>query len=274
MSNTKNVLLYHVDDYAAGGLEFAEITARLHYFMDNPEQVRIDDVAVPSLDTMALGFVTGQLALAPFKDRLVIYGNCAPRRSSEKAQKNNIDHGIKYAKLKSGVEIVNVWSEYAFGFVKDQIEAFHDLNCPNEGSQFRSRDFFPKVVAEIVNEDYSSLGKELNVADIPDIPHDEVAWTDGFGNVKTTMRMSDLEKMGLKPGQQVVVTLNGVAMLGIVSVGGFQVDRGVLAINAGSSGGDDPFIELFLRVHKMSEQTAAVRFGYPVGGTKFEIRPL
>ena len=222
MSTSKNVLLYHVDDYAAGGLEFAEITARLHYFMTNPEQVRIDDVAVPSLDTMALGFVTGQLSLAPYTGRLVIYGNCAPRRSSEKAQKNNIDHGIKYAKLKSGVEIVNVWSEYAFGFVKNQIEEFRDLNCPNEGSQFRSRDFFPKVVAQVVNEDYSALGKELDVADIPDIPHDEVAWTDGFGNVKTTMRMSDLEKMGLKPGQQVVVTLNGVAMLGIVSVGGNQ----------------------------------------------------
>ena len=165
MSTSKNVLLYHVDDYAAGGLEFAEITARLHYFMTNPEQVRIDDVAVPSLDTMALGFVTGQLSLAPYTGRLVIYGNCAPRRSSEKAQKNNIDHGIKYAKLKSGVEIVNVWSEYAFGFVKNQIEEFRDLNCPNEGSQFRSRDFFPKVVAQVVNEDYSALGKELDGLD-------------------------------------------------------------------------------------------------------------
>jgi hypothetical protein len=63
-------------------------------------------------------------------------------------------------------------------------------------------------------------------------------------------------------------------MLGVISVGGFQVDRGVLAVNAGSSGYDDPFIELFLRVHKMSEKPAAERFGHPVGGTEFEIKKI
>lgn len=274
MSDQKFTLLYHLDDYVAGGLEFAEITARLQNGLDHPELVRIDDVSVPSLDTMALGFALGQLALAPYKGRLVLYGNCAPRRNSDKAQKNNIDHGIKYAKLDNGAEVVVVWSEYALGFIKNHITEFRDLDCPNEGSQFRSRDFFPEVVAQIVNGDYSTLAEKLDVADIPDIPHDEVAWTDGFGNIKTTMRMSDLKNLGLEPGQKVVVVLNGVAMLGIVSVGGFQVDRGVLAINAGSSGYDDPFVELFLRVHRMSEQTAAVRFGHPVGGTKVEIKPI
>lgn len=277
--NQKFTLLYHIDDYVAGGLEFAEITARLQRGFKNPELVRIDDVSVPSLDTVALGFTLGQLALTPYQNdqgnnRLVLYGNCAPRRSSEKAQKNNIDHGIKYAKLDNGAEIVAVWSDYAFGFVKEHIVEFYDLDCPNQGSQFRSRDFFPEVVTQIVNEDYSALAKKLDIQDIPDVPHDEVAWTDGFGNIKTTMRMSDLKALGLEPGQKVLVVLNGVAMLGVVSVGGFQVDRGVLAINAGSSGYEDPFIELFLRVHKMSEQTAAVRFGYPVGGTKVEIKAL
>jgi hypothetical protein len=274
MSNTEHTLLFHIDDYAADGLEFAEITARLQQGLDRPDLVRIDDVSVPSLDTVALGFVTSQLALAPYKGRLVLYGNCAPRRESEKARKNNVDHGIKYAKLDNGAEIINVWSDYAFGFVKDHIVEFRNINCPNEGSQFRSRDFFPAIVAQIINGDYSSLTEKLDVKDIPDIATDEVAWTDGFGNIKTTMRMSNLKSLGLEPGQNVTVIVNGVAMLGIVSIGGFQVDRGVLAINAGSSGFDDPFIELFLRVHQMSEQTAAVRFGYPVGGTKIEIKPL
>jgi hypothetical protein len=47
-----------------------------------------------------------------------------------------------------------------------------------------------------------------------------------------------------------------------------------LAINAGSSGYDDPFVELFLRVHHMSEKTAAVRFDFPEGGMAFEIKKL
>ena len=66
----------------------------------------------------------------------------------------------------------------------------------------------------------------------------------------------------------------GVTLAGVVSEGGFAVERGVLAINAGSSGYDDPFVELFLRVHHMSEKTAAVRFDYPEGGTPFEIRRI
>ncbi len=271
---TDTVLLHHLDDYKAGGLEFAEIATRIYNHLDHPAQVKLHETSVPPLDTMALGFVTGQLALAPFEGKMFIYGNCAPRRTSEKARKNNRDHGIKYAKLKNGVEIINVWSEYAFGFVKDQVVKYYDINCPAEGSQFRSRDFFPQAVAEIINGDYSRLGKKLDPEDIPDIPNDEVSWTDGFGNIKTTMRMSDLEARGFKTGQQVQVILNDVSMLGVVTVGGFQVDRGVLAVNAGSSGYDDPYIELFLRVHKMSEKPAAERFGHPVGGTKFEIKPL
>ena len=271
----KNILLHHIDDYVSGGLEFAEIDTRLFSNIAEPEKVLIHDTSVPSLDTMALGFVTGQLAYADTNGRrMVIYGNCAPRRTSEKAQKNNIDHGIKYAKLKNGVEIINVWSDHAFGFVKKDIVEFRDINCPNSGSQFRSRDFFPLAVAKIINGDYTELGAQLPIEEIPEIPSNMIAWTDGFGNMKTTMRMSDIQKLGLQPGDKVQVILNNVSMVGVVSIGGFQVDRGVLAINAGSSGYADPFIEFFLRVHQISEKTAAVRFGYPTGATEFEIKVL
>lgn len=265
-------LLHNIQDYAPNGLEFAEINTRLvEHFVDSGK-VFINNLSVPSLDTMALGFVTQQLALAPYTGRMVIYGNVAPRRGTDKAQKNNIDNGIKYAKLKNGVEIINVWSEYAFGFIKDYIVEFRDVVCPAEGSQFRSRDFFPERVARIVNADYSVLGADLPVADIPEIPNNLVAWIDGFGNIKTTMRRTDLEAQGLKSGDLVLVELNGVTMQGVVSVGGFTVDRGVLAVSLGSSGYENPFVELFLRVHQMSEKTAAVRFDHPVGGMKVEVR--
>jgi len=267
-------LLHHIDDYAPNGLEFAEINTRFYSFLKDPTSVIMHNTSIPSLDTMALGFVTGQLAYAPTPGRTVIFGNCAPRRGTQKASFNNKDHGILYAKLKNGVEIINVFSDYAFGFVKKDIMEFKFINCPNEGSQFRSRDFFPKSVAKIIDGDYSELGESLDVALIPDIPRNLVAWTDGFGNIKTTMRLSDIQKLNAKPGHSVQIVLNGVSMVGIISVGGFQVDRGVLAVNAGSSGYDDPFIELFLRVHHMSEKTAAVRFDYPTGGTSFEMKVM
>lgn len=273
MANQKT-LIHVVCDYVSGGMEFGEIDTKLCQHLDDLATIQIHDTSVPSLDTMAVGFVTAQYALADFDGRMVIYGNAAPRRNSEKATKTNMDHGIKYAKLKNGVEVINVNSEYAFGFLKDQIVEFRNIDCPNSGSQFRSRDFFPERVAKIVNGDYSILSEQLDVAQIPDIPANRVAWTDGFGNIKTTMRLSDLEKRGFKAGDKVQVVLNGVSSLGVIAVGGFAVDRGVLAVNIGSSGYDDPFVELFLRVHQMSERTAAVRFDYPVGGEEFEIKEL
>lgn len=269
-----SILLHVVCDYAANGLEFGEISSRLQYHLSNPHGVRIHPTSVPSLDTMAIGFVTQQYAFAPTTGKMFIYGNAAPRRDKSKAMKNNLDHGIKYVRLDNGVEIVNVYSEYAFGFVKDHIVEFRDIDCPDQGSQFRSRDFFPESVAKLINGDRSILTEELDVNDIPEIPSNLVAWTDGFGNIKTTMRKSDLKKQNLKVGDKVQVILNGVSMLGVVADGGFTVDRGVLAVNAGSSGYDNPFIELFLRVHHMKEKTAAVRFDYPEGGTEFEIKPI
>ena len=274
MSDKTPTLLHVICDYKAGGMEFGEITNRLHYHLKNPHGVRIHDTEVPPLDTMAIGFVTAQYAYAPCEGKMVIYGNAAPRRQTDKATEDNVGSGIKYARLRNGVEIINVMSEYAFGFVKDDIVEFRDIDCPAGGSQFRSRDFFPERVAKITNGDLDVLGEKLDVSDIPEIPNNLVAWTDGFGNVKTTMRKSDLDKMDLKSGEKVQVIMNGVSMIGVVSTGGFTVDRGVLAVNAGSSGYDNPFVEFFLRVHHMSEKTAAVRFDYPAGATEFEIRPL
>ena len=274
MSTQTPILLHVICDYAAGGLEFGEITSRLQLHLQDPHGVRIHPTSVPSLDTMAVGFVTAQYAFAPHEGKMFIYGNAAPRRGVSKATKNNEDNGIQYVRLDNGVEIVNVYSEFAFGFVKDHVVEYRQVDCPAEGSQFRSRDYFPERVARLINGDKSVLSDELDINDIPAIPHNMVAWTDGFGNIKTTMRRSDLNKMKLKNGQKVQVILNGVSMLGVVAQGGFSVDRGVLAVNAGSSGFEDPFIELFLRVHHMREKTAAVRFDYPEGGTEFEIKPL
>ena len=273
MSKEKK-LLHVVCDYKAGGMEFGEINTRLFDVLDNPAEILTHVTEVPPLDTTALGFVTTQYALAPFEGKRVVYGNAAPRRDKKEAKKDNVGQGIKYAKLKNGTEVINVYSEYAFGFMKDQIVEFRDIDCPTGGSQFRSRDFFPERVAKIMNGDLSVLGEKLDINSIPDVEPNQVAWVDGFGNIKTTTRASHLKKMGLKPGQKVQVILNGVSMVGIVAIGGFSVDRGVLAINLGSSGYDDPFVELFLRVHHISERPAAVRFNYPTGGTEFSIKPL
>lgn len=272
MNNT--TILHVICDYAPQGLEFAEIHSRLQYHLDTPHGVRIHPTSVPPLDTIATGFVTAQLAFAPVKGRMFIYANAAPRRDKSEARADNIGEGLKYAKLDNGVEIVIVYAEYSLSFVKKHIVEFREIDCPAEGSQFRSRDYFPERVAKLINGDHSILLDTLDPAEIPDVPSNLVAWTDGFGNIKTTMRLSDLEQQGFEMGEKVQVILNGVSMVGVISLGGFTVERGVLAVNAGSSGYEDPFVEFFLRVHHMREQTAAVRFNYPEGAMPFEIKKL
>lgn len=271
---TTTTLLHIICDYAPDGLEFAEIKIRLHNYLHDPDSVLFHQLATPPLDTIAVGFATGQLALGPTAERMVLFGNAAPRRDRDEMAAGNRGRGIHYAKLDNGVEVVSVSSDHALSFVRDRMVEYRDIASPAAGSQFRSRDFFPKYVAAIVNGDYSILTDELDPGEIAPIPEKVVAWTDGFGNIKTTMRRSDLEAEGLPVGSGVLVTLNGVTLAGVISDGGFTVERGVLAVNVGSSGYDDPFVELFLRVHHMSEKTAAVRFDYPEGGTPFELRPL
>ncbi len=261
-------------DYAPDGLEFAEIATRFHGSLADPGSVLIHQTATPPLDTIAVGFVTAQLGLGSVVDRMVIFGNAAPRRDQDEISSENRGRGLRYARLDNGVEVVSVCSEYAFSFIKDRIVEYREVASPAAGSQFRSRDYFPRYVSAVVDGDYSVLTDNLDPRTIDEVPSRLVAWTDGFGNIKTTLRRSHLDADGLDVGDRVLVTLNGVTLAGVISDGGFTVPRGVLAVNAGSSGYDDPFVELFLRVHHMSEKTAAVRFDRPEGGTPFEIEPL
>jgi hypothetical protein len=270
----REALLHLVCDYAPDGLEFAEIKTRLHHHLGEPSAVLIHQTATPPLDTIAVGFVTAQLALAPVAARTVIFGNSAPRRDRHEMATENRGRRLQYARLRNDVEIVSVSSEFAFGFVKGEVAEYREVISPDAGSQFRSRDFFPRRVAAIVDGDRSVLGAELDPATIEAAPPNLVAWTDGFGNIKTSMRRSHLRAAGYETEDRVLVTLNGVTLPGVVADGGFTVERGMLAVSIGSSGYDDPFVELFLRVHHMSEKTAAVRFDFPDGGTPFEIRRL
>jgi hypothetical protein len=267
-------LLHLICDYAPDGLEFAEIKTRLYAALGDPGSVYIHQTGIPPLDTLAVGFVTAQVGLGPNPGHMVVFGNSAPRRDQDAESSENRGRSLRYARLDNGVEVVSVSSQYAFSFIKERIVEYRDVASPASGSQFRSRDFFPKYVAAIVDGDYSVLTGKLDPTDIEDVPSHLVAWTDGFGNIKTTVRKSHLASAGLGTGDRVLVTLNGVTLAGVISDGGFTVPRGVLAVNAGSSGFDDPFVELFLRVHHMSEKTAAVRFDHPAGGTPLDIEPL
>jgi S-adenosylmethionine hydrolase len=149
-----------------------------------------------------------------------------------------------YCRLTNGFEIMAVNSGYVFSFVKPHIERFHYAAIPNEGSQFRSRDIYPRAVAQMIKGDAAFVGKQEKTSVIPDFPGDVIASIDGYGNLKTTMRQSEVH---FKPGETIQITINKKKHIGTFTDGFFHIAEGELSFFPGSSGHSDKFMEISVR---------------------------
>jgi len=157
-------------------------------------------------------------------------------------------------------------SGHCFSFVRDQLEAFHEVNVSNSGSQFRSRDNYPEAVIRIMEGDQSYVGPKLDPGIIPEIPTNQVAWVDGYGNIKTTIRRSEVD---FKNGELIQILLNGARRTAWFADGTFEVHEGDLAFAPGSSGGDDRFLEIFLRGGNARKSFYKARVGQEIVFKRF-----
>ncbi len=245
-------------------LAFAEVRERLYAELQDDTFV-IETVAVPAFDTVATGFVLAQLSInSRLGDRHKFYVNTAPRKDDPAPRARNAGEGLVYARLHNGVEIVAVNSGYSLSFVKDDTAMLRGLNVSAEGSQFRSRDVFPPAFAKVARGDYSDMAADLG--DVPPPPQECVCYTDGYGNLKTSV---DMTALSAQRGRDVIITLNGVSERATVADGIFAVKDGQLVISTGSSGWNG---------HRMTEivrrgGNAARHFGNPPGGAKIEWSP-
>jgi hypothetical protein len=262
-----------VMDYQTGDLAPSEVQQQLARFLPNDWMMNFTQAH--SFKTTETGFIVGQLALAPRTPddpRLVLYVNCAPRKDQLESRKNNEGEGLVYGKLKNGVEIVAVNSKYSLSMVRDHFESLHTVNVDRGGSQFRSRDNFPPIVAAVAQgRDLTPwLGAELNPKEtIPEFQEGYIGYIDSFGNIKTTFRSSSEMLKSLQPGQKVAIEINGTEIVAHVSTGSFEVPEGNFAFSPGSSGWDDKFWEIFQR-----GGNAAQSFQIPQVGSRVEIRPI
>lgn len=259
--------LHVIADYGNCDPAFGEVIQRIQSGVSELDP-HIHETSVAFSDTIAGGFWIYQYALGKGKNPLFIYSNVAPRKVQRSAMKNNAGEGLKYGKLKNGVEIVAVNSEYIFSFVKPYLAEFKEINVSNQGTQFRSRDNYPRIISEIMNGNHESLAEDLSTALIPDVPTNRIAWIDGYGNIKTTIRKSEVK---FAPGSKVHIEINGVIWTGIVADGSFSVSHGELAFSPGSSGFEDPFMEIFLRRHIVKDVSASDVFNHPVNGSEIKI---
>ena len=254
------MLVHVVADYgAAGDLAFAEVAQRLVAALP---VTAILATPVGPFDTLAAGFVVAQLALTDGPPQRIVFHNVAPRRDETDPRRANEGERFTLGEAPNGALVVGPNSGDSLAFVRDQMPLFY-LDVPAGGSQFRSRDFLPAAVGRLVGGDRGVVGEPVARELVPDVPPDIVAYTDGYGNLKTT-----LEEPPLANGERVLVRVGHGATTAIVSDGSFSVAEGELALAPGSSGwplqsgGERRFLELFLR-----GGSAAARLGHPMPGT-------
>ena len=255
--------LHIVSDYGAGDPAFQEVEQRLIALY--PEFM-IAKTSVPAFNTISTGFWIYQFALGLHPQGMMIYSNTAPRKDDKNKRKENAGEHFLYAQLKNGVEVLAVNAGYCFSFIKPYIKKFATLNIANQGSQFRSRDFYPEAAARIAQGDNSVIGRSLKTENILPEPLSNIVWVDGYGNIKTSIRKSNV---AFALGSKVQLIIDGVIRTALVSGGSFSVAEGELAFSFGSSGYDDPFVEIFLRGGSAYEH-----FNSPSWNADIEIRKL
>ncbi len=241
------MLVHIIADYGHGDLAFAEVVQRIRLYLPDAEPLL---TPVPPFSTLAAGFCIAQLGLNEAPAGTIIYHNVAPRRDAEEAREDNAGERLAFARLPTGVRVIGVNAGEAFSFVRDAAEELRWASVSAEGSQFRSRDLFPKAAAEIALGQPDALAEELSPFAIPAVPENRIAYIDGYGNLKTTIKASSLREQS---GTPLRVRIRDAEMEAIASDGSFAVEHGKMSCAPGSSGWSTKegaelrWMELFLR---------------------------
>ena len=252
------MLVHLIADFGYGDLAFAEVVQQLRLALPEAEPVL---TPVPPFATLAAGFCIGQLGLREAAPGTLIYHNVAPREDDAAARADNAGERLAYARLPTGVLVIGANAGYTFSFIRDAALEICWAAVSNAGSQFRSRDLFPRAIGAIIQKAPGALTHAFPLAAIPTVPHNRVAYIDGYGNIKTTLAHGTLTA---EPGTPVRVRIGEHEHEAILSDGSFAVPSGQLALAPGSSGWSQPtkptvrWMELFLR-----GGNASVAFGCP-----------
>ncbi len=266
-----NCFIHLICDYAPGDLAWSEVHSAMRARL--PKDIGMHFTSVGSFDTIATGFVLAQLALAD-KDlrpeNLIVFANCAPRKDRQEARDNNAGECLLFGLLRNGVKVLAVNSGYSMSFIREKLAELWLVDVEDEGSQFRSRDFFPRALSRLVEDDMDLKISLVNPMDvIRDYPEEVIGYIDSFGNLKTTIRQEDRAVASLSPGDRIKVRIGTVARTATVASGSFNVMEGDLAFAPGSSGQERRFWEFFQR-----GGSAAAEFAYPHVGSNIVIEHI
>jgi hypothetical protein len=283
-----------IADYSVqpGDLAFKEVVAKIRGFIPN---ANMDIAPISPFNTVETGFVLAETSLNathPYNAYLV---NTAPRKDDTKGRDKNDGEKLAVAILPHNNSLIaGVNSAYTFSYVKKYADIY-ELDIPNKGSQFRSRDIYPAILCvllqgktEISKEelyrilpshiaDYYPNGiknlikRKIESNEIPDPMENAVIYTDGYGNLKAHL---DKDNYMHLEGKKFTVYINSKLCQAVLTEGSFDVRDGEFALSTGSSGwkvGNNKrmkFSEVFKR-----GGNASAHFHYPDSGSKIYALP-
>jgi len=246
------IIIQLIADYGVGDAAFAEVVQKL---TNLDRSIRVYATSIPAFSTLASGFWIAQFSLVNPFPGLIVYSNTAPRITLTEKEYKTLGGRLAYTRLTNGTAVIAVNVGFCFSFIKEHVAKLHLVNVPNVGSQFRSRDYYPDAVVALAQGDAKFIGAEIPKNTIPDIPQNRIAYIDGYGNLKTTVRRSACT---MPVGTRVSIACNNAMLEGVIADETYDIHDGEISYAPGSTGGTDRFMEIWVR-----GMSAWVAFGRP-----------
>jgi len=291
---------YPRDDLASDEVQQALITACAEHQLD---MYNIDVGSVPGMDTVVAAFKTAQLGLnSKLGYGHIIHTNCAPRRNI--VSKKSKGEGVVLGLLENGACLLTVNSGYTLSAFYDLAKMgkikFFETKIPVDGSQFRSRDYFPGATAQLARflsdklaelgqdkitqlyaqdkmetlfSGFELLGEPLDFEEISQLPKGAIWYIDNFGNMKLNISHDEIVRYQ-ETGTILSLVVGDTVVDAIVGQAGFSQGEGILALTRGSSGWDIEnghamrFTEVFLRGGSAAGSFKNIMPGIQVLGVK------
>lgn len=220
----------HTTDHA-----FSEVRNHFYRF-DKFKKIRnITEHPVYAFSTIETGFWIAQEGLHSEHKDFVIFSNTAPRGEIIWSGENR--QAFVCGILDNGIPFFAVNALYNLSFVKDRVKGLWEVRVPNVGTQFRSRDYYPEATMAILNGKLDRIGRSVDLSLIQKVPNFVVASVDGYGNLKTTIKRSNLSD-SISHTKVVRITINRKSFLALNTLKpGVFGKTGDLCLVVGSSGG-------------------------------------
>ena len=266
-----------IADWAHDSLTCQEVGIAIEGNLKNAGCAKIGFIA-SSPSTIHTGYLLAQITQVEERYgqplNAVFFVNTDPRIQTKDAVKDARGAELIVAKLFTGLYVFGPNAGFNFSFIKNKVKELFTYEKIGHGSQFRSRDLYSRVAAHLMDNLTDELDlEEVSSNIIPVFQDHYVGHIDNYGNIKTTIKLSDL-KGKHEFGEILNVTMNGLEKKARFVNNLFGAEPGVLVIYPGSSGAkDDPFLEISIWRHFTEDKptTGLHVFNFPKPGMRVKL---